>query len=85
MYKITNGENICVICERLLDYIRSTTEQSIKNDVAKKLNQLANQYLFMKPFLSVLDCTFSDRQNYVWLNVAPTFEIAFKTLNQRLK
>ncbi|XP_028397064.1 AP-4 complex subunit epsilon-like [Dendronephthya gigantea] len=44
LYKITNSENVCVICERLLDYIRSTTEQSIKNEVAKNLSQLANRY-----------------------------------------
>jgi hypothetical protein len=54
-----------VICKRLLDYIRSTTEQSIRNDVAKNLAQLANQY----PLVNV---TFVyDSENCILCTVLP--------------
>lgn len=44
LYKMTNPTNVTVITDRLLAYLRSSSNKFIKADLVSKLTQLAERY-----------------------------------------
>ena len=44
MFRMTNPSNVTVITERMISFLRSTTEEFIKKDLVAKITQLAERY-----------------------------------------
>eukprot|EP00798_Chlamydomonas_sp_ICE-L_P014262 gene14262-20235_t len=44
LYKMTKANNVEVIVEKMLSYLRGATDEHIRRDIARKVSELAERY-----------------------------------------
>lgn len=71
LFKMTNPVNVEVICDRLINYLRTTVDQYLRADLVARITQLAERYSPDNAwFISTMNAVFELGGNLVRKEVA---------------